>query len=394
MEEDLSSQKHAFEMQLTEVNNKLSEVEAKREALVSHSHERELKLSAELFSAQQSAEIVKSNLLQAHSQQLIELQKELLDIMKQNHQREQQLDDEKKANQQLQNLIRNLQDELIDIRSGLSWRITSPFRDFAAWIRFSPRKVASTFRFSEQANITTIPTLELDGSPSATQYNTFKFINPETSFKAIDYNAQAPQSVIPFSTSNLKTLLQQNDEQFIHLAYLTLLRRPPDTEGLTFYLNKLSKGVPKLRILGQIVASAEARKLDVTVPGLNKAIRQQKMIGVPLFGWIFQIFMDDESSICISSLNDLLSHNGNEFIENTYLTLLKRKPDSNELIYYAEQLYAGQPKIQILGQILNSVEAKTTGVELPGLRNTLMLHKLARLPLVCYVIRRIRLASS
>ena len=206
IEEAFSNSKHAFEIQLNEANIKLSEVETKCEALIRLNHERELQLSGELFAVQKSAEQAKSNLLQAHNQQLIELQiehqqrernlqqliealnaeartleqhwqekiitlqsellnreyqwqiksdmwhqeahvqqsaaqKELLDLVQLSQQREQQLDAEKKASQQLQHLLRELQDELLNIRSGLSWRMTSPLRTVAEWFRYLLCKV-------------------------------------------------------------------------------------------------------------------------------------------------------------------------------------------------------------------------------------------------------------
>jgi glycosyltransferase involved in cell wall biosynthesis len=428
IEEDILSKKHAFEIQLTEANKKLSEVEAKHEALVNRSHERELQLSAELLTTQQSAEQVKSNLLQAHSQQLIELQTEANKklskveakheaLVNRSHERELQLSAELLTTQQsaeqvksnllqahsqqliklqidhqqrernLQLQLADLQDELIGLRSDLIWRMTAPLRAIAARFKSPSHKFASRSRALEQKKFETITTLELDGSKSVTQENFLNCLPLEQNFMVKNLAIQALPPKESVTTSNLKTLLQQNDNHFIEFAYQTLLRRSPDDEGLTYYLKRLSEGVPKLRILGQIAASAEARKLGVKLPGLNKAIRQQKMIDAPFFGWVFQIFMDDESSNAMSSLNGLLSLNGNEFIENTYLTLLQRKPDGDGLNFYLERLLSGAPKIQILDQILNSPEAKTKSIELPGLRNAIMLYKLAKLPLVGYIIR-------
>jgi GT2 family glycosyltransferase/glycosyltransferase involved in cell wall biosynthesis len=60
----------------------------------------------------------------------------------------------------------------------------------------------------------------------------------------------------------------------------------------------------------------------------------------------------------ISDLNELLSLNGDEFIFNAYLSLLRRECDEQGLIYYSERLHRGQSKIDILRDIKNSKEGR------------------------------------
>ena len=93
------------------------------------------------------------------------------------------------------------------------------------------------------------------------------------------------------------------------------------------------------------------------------------------------------SSTAVPNLNALLQYQDHQFVEFAYLTLLKRRPDVEGFNYYLGRLRAGIPKIQILGQLLDSYEALRCGVELPELRNAVRRQKLAKLPLIGTVIK-------
>lgn len=88
--------------------------------------------------------------------------------------------------------------------------------------------------------------------------------------------ARAQQDPVPGGTPNLRTLLAQSDEQFIESAYLSLLKRRPDTEGFRYYLGRLHSGTRKLQILSEIVDSREAQLAGVIMPGLRRAITLHK----------------------------------------------------------------------------------------------------------------------
>ena len=81
------------------------------------------------------------------------------------------------------------------------------------------------------------------------------------------------------------------------------------------------------------------------------------------------------------NLKALLQLHDQQFVKCAYLTLLRRQPDAEGFNYYLDRVRAGVPKIQILGQFLDSLEARANGVKLPGLREAVKRQKLARLPL-------------
>jgi glycosyltransferase involved in cell wall biosynthesis len=82
---------------------------------------------------------------------------------------------------------------------------------------------------------------------------------------------------------SIQDLLAFEGEEFIVRTYRALLRREPDPQGLNYYTACLGQGIPKMELLRQIGGSAEARKLNVQVPGFRKAVlahRFRTMSGV------------------------------------------------------------------------------------------------------------------
>lgn len=64
---------------------------------------------------------------------------------------------------------------------------------------------------------------------------------------------------------------------FVGLIYKTLLRRMPDEEGFSFYLEQLNSGVNRKNVLVQIASSREARAIAVDLPGLDRLLKLHKL---------------------------------------------------------------------------------------------------------------------
>jgi hypothetical protein len=97
---------------------------------------------------------------------------------------------------------------------------------------------------------------------------------------------------IPFTkATNLENLLQYQDRQFVAHAYYALLNRQPDPPGLTYYVQRLRSGTPKLQILSEIFASPEANKTQAHLPGLRQAIRRQRLTRLPLVGALLRVIV-------------------------------------------------------------------------------------------------------
>ncbi len=66
-------------------------------------------------------------------------------------------------------------------------------------------------------------------------------------------------------------------------------------------------------------------------------------------------------------LQELLTEEGEEFIEAAFMALLKRRPDANGGRTYLRAMRNGTSKLQILYEIANSSECRIAGGDIPGL---------------------------
>jgi hypothetical protein len=71
----------------------------------------------------------------------------------------------------------------------------------------------------------------------------------------------------------LEQLLSLDDADFLVAAYRTVLGRDPDAEGLAHYRAALERGRPRLQVLWTLRASPEGRDRELSVPGLDEALR-------------------------------------------------------------------------------------------------------------------------
>ena len=84
------------------------------------------------------------------------------------------------------------------------------------------------------------------------------------------------------------------DVEFVASAYLTLLRRPADIDGLEHYTRKLRAGSTKAEILALIHGSREGRSKGVELMGLRKALQRHKLSRLPVIGSLLRLFGNAE----------------------------------------------------------------------------------------------------
>ena len=87
----------------------------------------------------------------------------------------------------------------------------------------------------------------------------------------------------------LTDLLEYCDRDFIHAAYLAILRRTADQSGLSSYLGHLRDGMSKLEILGILRNSDEGRKASVVVVGLRWRYGLLKAARLPIIGGLVRV---------------------------------------------------------------------------------------------------------
>jgi len=86
-------------------------------------------------------------------------------------------------------------------------------------------------------------------------------------------------------------------------------------------------------------------------------------------------------------LRDLLLHDGLDFVENAYRTILRRDADPAGRSFYLKRLQGGSSKIGILGDLRYSAEGRTLGTAISGLEFQYRLQRLSRRP--CRTRRRL-----
>jgi hypothetical protein len=87
----------------------------------------------------------------------------------------------------------------------------------------------------------------------------------------------------------LEDLLRYDDREFVHAAYLAILRRPADKKGFDDYLRLLRAGRQKAAILENLRASPEGRRAGSTVTGLRLHNAIANIACLPFLGWLIRL---------------------------------------------------------------------------------------------------------
>ena len=231
--------------------------------------------------------------LQTGQQQLHDLEQARADMQ---HKLNAQLQAERDVGQELQQVLAVLRNELATMRNALSWRLTAPLRAAVSWCKPKHTQTENAINATKQPVVATPLPIDSYQVTSDIQELTTSHSLSETTNMTNNHPAQATQPTPSSTATNLNTLLQYQDCKFIEFAYLTLLKRPPDPEGLNYYLGRLRAGVTKIQILGQIIDSREARIKKIELPGLRSAVRLHKLAQLPLVNSILKFFISVEGN--------------------------------------------------------------------------------------------------
>lgn len=136
--------------------------------------------------------------------------------------------------------------------------------------------------------------------------------------------------------------------ELVHQLYHEHLGRGPDPQGLQHYLRLLTNGKTANRIRRDLAKSDEAVALR----------RARQRAGAD-----------------ITSVRDLLSLRGTEFVRAAYLTLLGREPDEVGLSHHLGILADGESRAAVLAGIHSSPEGRAHGADLPGLHRLVRAHQ-------------------
>jgi len=123
------------------------------------------------------------------------------------------------------------------------------------------------------------------GNTSSEELRTFT-INPPEFYPVAVQPAFQPKTDGQY---HFNELLCYHDQAFINVAYNTVLRRAPDTDGYLHYLNMLRNGCAKVDILGRLRYSKEGRATGIKISGLAIPFLLQQVYRIPVFGRFVQI---------------------------------------------------------------------------------------------------------
>lgn len=111
----------------------------------------------------------------------------------------------------------------------------------------------------------------------------------------------------PFAAADsLPRLMIYDNLDFVRGAYATILGRAPDSEGEAYYLERLRSGHSKLEILWQLRKSAEGRRRNSKIPGLDRELRKAAWSRKRFIGWFVRLFTGTEADDRLGRMQNAL----------------------------------------------------------------------------------------
>lgn len=115
-----------------------------------------------------------------------------------------------------------------------------------------------------------------------------KYAAPLTGLDEIVRQVQA-RGLSAAPVTSLNDLLALHGHSFVRVAYLTLFKREPDTEGLERYVDLLRAGFSTLYVLKALYEAPEAREKKARLPGLKVALADYEKAQLRSWrGWYYR----------------------------------------------------------------------------------------------------------
>jgi glycosyltransferase involved in cell wall biosynthesis/SAM-dependent methyltransferase len=280
---------------------------------------------------------------------------------------EKKLSAERERKQALNTSLQSLQLELRSLLDSRSWRYSIVLRWLIARVLGETIKVPHIYY---------APGNELTGDLSAKR-------SPVNTTPALRTAKMGPTDTFMSSaTDDVRSIMQFDGEQFVEKAYLWALRRAADPDGLKHYCGQLENGVSKRKVLEQLISSKEAQDSGVDVSTMRRALKNHRFWRVLMSGDTRRTNSNVDNIGSVRTFEALMGCNGQRFVQEAYLMLLRRPADDDGLDFYLGQLLSGAPKIQILAEMASSKEATVTGAKVDGLGVALFRYRLTHLAVV------------
>jgi len=171
---------------------------------------------------------------------------------------------------------------------------------------------------------------------------------------------------------------KSDDTEFVRQAYLRLLGRAADEEGLKGYVAQLKSGLTRTEMLQVLSGCEEAQRYEARRTALRRAaapspLRTNQVMLAPSWGVAptLQNSMPAGPAPQVDHINALMELEGGLFVKAAYAALLGREADEAGWLNYARKLRDGWSKMSILKGLAQSDEARKAGRTLPGLDHAL-----------------------
>lgn len=181
-------------------------------------------------------------------------------------------------------------------------------------------------------------------------------------------------------------MLALDDEAFVRQAYLRLLGRGADAEGLNGYMHQLQQGVSRFEAYQALASSDEARRYESRRQQMRRSVvvsmptQRSRTALMPSPNWwpAPMAVSWDGPAPQVTNINDLLELEGVDFIKAAYVSLLGRAVDAEGGANYLKRLRDGWSRLSIVKGLLTSDEGKAHGNALPGLAKALQRYNKAQ----------------
>ena len=273
---------------------------------------------------------------------------------------------------QLQYLIRQIQIAM----DSLWWRLAGPIRRLAG---------GSASAGAISGAVAETQAMDLSNPRDLARFSSTHSGNPESSLIGLAHRSSKPG---PVSVSDLLAL---DGTRFVQQAYLAVLGRDPDPDGLRHYCELLGKGSEKVEVLSHLRYSEEGVRRRLVVAGLEQALKDLRLSRMPLIGFMFKarlraaaaqpdsgtspVALEGVQAAELISLSHALSSGRellefdvfgtartllqgtpNEFLALLYRVTLSREPQPHERSHYTGLLEAGSSRQHITEIVLRSDE--------------------------------------
>jgi len=181
------------------------------------------------------------------------------------------------------------------------------------------------------------------------------------------------------------SMMALDDEAFVRQAYLRLLGRGADADGLSSYLQQLQHGLSRAEAYQALASSEEAQRYEARRQQMRRSLavsapmaRSTAIMPAPTWWPALATVSWDGPVFEVADIQELLELEGADFVKAAYVALLGRGADVDGGNNYLKRLRDGWSRMSVIKGLHHSEEGKAFGQKLPGLAKALQRYNKAQ----------------